>query len=229
MPTAPRVGAWTASLGLVLAVLTAGVAAEWTPLSRLDTTVARRAFDLTAAHPASYDAWLAVSTYGGPTYLRLALVALGVVLLVRRRWRLGLWLLLTAVVESIVAPLSKDLLNRPRPSWPDPLVVERSTSYPSGHSAAAGMFAAATVLLAMAALTTRVVSRLLVGLGVAVGFLVPTSRVFLGVHYLSDVVGGLLLGALVTLLAWLLVSAVSSRARRREVPVFAAGDTPTGE
>jgi undecaprenyl-diphosphatase len=202
---------WVAALALVLACLTWAVAADWAPVTRPDATVARWSFALTVAHPATYDWWLGASTYGGPMVLRLALLVLAVACLVLRRWALATWLVVTALVENVVAPLSKDLLNRPRPRWPHPLVVERSTSFPSGHSAAAGMFATAIVLLALTMVTSRLLGRVLLVTGVVVGLLVAASRVFLGVHYLSDVVGGLLLGVLLTLSTWLVVGAVSAR------------------
>ena len=47
-------------------------------------------------------------------------------------------LVLTALVEGVVGPSSKLLLNLDRPTWPTPLATEPTTSYPSGHAAAPG-------------------------------------------------------------------------------------------
>lgn len=156
--------------------------------------------------------WLAVSTVGQPNVLRGALLVLSLLLAVRRRWVPSAALLMTALVEWLAAPSSKLLLNRDRPVWTHPLATEPTTSYPSGHAAAAGMFAVALMLLASHALMSRT-ARLAVGVAACVGcVLVAASRVFLGVHYLSDVVGGLLLGATVACACWLVASLLARRA-----------------
>jgi undecaprenyl-diphosphatase len=83
--------------------------------------------------------------------------------------------------------LAKDAVNRPRP--PDPLVGAADASYPSGHSA----YAIAYVAIAVA------LSRTMPGLAgkvgvpvaaVALAVLVGLTRMYLRVHYFSDVIGG---------------------------------------
>jgi undecaprenyl-diphosphatase len=147
--------------------------------------------------------------------LRVLLVLTGVVQLFQGRRALGVWLIAVPVAENVVAPFSKYLLNRPRPHWLHPIAVEHSTSYPSGHAAGAGMFACA---VALAVLTTvrGAAARwaLLIG-GVVVALVISVDRIFLGVHYLSDVVGGILLGVAITLAAWLVLLMVQRRRAAR--------------
>src|SRR5919112_1566316 len=136
-----------------------------------------------------------------------AMVILGVVvaaILARgRRWTfLGTWL--AAVAGSAVLDwLLKGLFQRPRPHFAHPLLVETSYSFPSGHAmesfVAYGMLAYLFVI-ALRSWEARVAAvcgaALLV---VLIGF----SRMYLGVHYFSDVIagyaaGGVWLSALIT-------------------------------
>jgi membrane-associated phospholipid phosphatase len=106
--------------------------------------------------------------------------------------------------SAILNKLLKGLFQRPRPHFAHPLVVETSYSLPSGHAmesfVAYGMLTYLAVLLWLRRWETRVAAvcgaALLV---VLIGF----SRMYLGVHYFSDVVagyaaGGVWLGALIT-------------------------------
>src|SRR5919107_5197643 len=137
-----------------------------------------------------------------------AMVILGVVVaafLARgRRWTLiGTWL--AAVAGSAVLDwLLKGLFQRPRPHFAHPLVVETSYSFPSGHAmesfVAYGMVAYLAVLLWLRSWEARVAA--VCGAALVV-VLIGFSRMYLGVHYFSDVVagyaaGGVWLSALIT-------------------------------
>ena len=139
--------------------------------------------------------------------MRLLLLVVGVLLIVGRRPSPGAWLVVLAVLEGVVAPLSKHILERPRPAWKDPITVISSTSYPSGHATAAATAAVALALLARRTAMTWVC--------MVTAVAVAASRVFLGVHYLSDVLGGILLGAFLASMTYAVMSAVVRRADRR--------------
>ena len=127
----------------------------------------------------------------------LTLAAIGIVLLVARRW---LALLTFAVAESLTPLLStvlKHLVDRPRP--PDGLVHPTGASFPSGHAAYAGVTCIALVLLFTAPGSRRVLWWTVAALGIAG---MAWSRTYLQVHWLSDVVAGSLLGVGVSLLVF---------------------------
>lgn len=100
-----------------------------------------------------------------------------------------LWTPLAFLLGSVV----KLLVHRPRPI--DALIIVPTTfAYPSGHAAAASALFLTLALLAAGGERRAGPRRLLIGAGLALALLVAWSRVYLGVHYFSDVIGGLLLG-----------------------------------
>jgi membrane protein DedA with SNARE-associated domain/membrane-associated phospholipid phosphatase len=113
----------------------------------------------------------------------------------RRRWP-ELWVLLAGMtLTSIGFHEIKDAIDRPRPA--DPLVDYSGSSFPSGHAAHSVLYVwlAVTVVLRLRPGMARATA-VVVG-GIALTVLVGLSRVYLNVHYLSDVSGGWALGAAV--------------------------------
>jgi undecaprenyl-diphosphatase len=125
-----------------------------------------------------------------------------VVLLVLRD-RLGaLQMLAASAGAGILTLLTKDLIERARPEKAQQLIVVSGFSYPSGHS-----LSTAALYLTIAIIASRYIrhvgARTAIFLSVsAVVLLVGASRVYLGVHYATDVVSGISLGA-----AWALLLA----------------------
>ena len=137
-------------------------------------------------------------------------VLVAVALLVRRSWlTLVAWLVAVLGGETLNL-LLKDLFARPRPSFEHPLVVETSYSFPSGQAMESlvvyGMLAYFAVLTSRSQ-RMRVVS--VCGAAVVVA-LIGFSRVYLGAHYVSDVVGGFAAGG-----AWLSAVITSREAMRQ--------------
>lgn len=87
----------------------------------------------------------------------------------------------------------KLLVARPRPDVAL-IALPGSYSFPSGHAVAASAFYLTLALLAADVERRATPRRLIIAAGVLVAVLVAWSRVYLGVHYFSDVVGGLILG-----------------------------------
>jgi membrane-associated phospholipid phosphatase len=112
-------------------------------------------------------------------------------------WRNGLIAAITIIVASIANSLLKIAIGRERPDLLDPVIVERGFSFPSGHSAL-GMVAYGilAVLVSRSRLPDPWRTGIVVGLVILVA-LVGISRVWLGVHYPTDVIAGWAAGAVI--------------------------------
>ncbi len=141
----------------------------------------------------------------------VAIVAVALLWRDHRRW--AQWLLLSAALGYVVQTALKQLVDRPRPTWPDAALSLTTPSFPSGHA----MTGIDTwVVLGVILLCAPVGGRLPRAVGaaaVAIGILLGPSRLVLGVHWPTDVLAGWLLGAAVALLAAAVV--LSARARDR--------------
>jgi undecaprenyl-diphosphatase len=147
---------------------------------------------------------LQVITALGLTVIRLAvLVPVAVLFAIRRRLRLAGFVLLAALSVGPLTTVGKELVGRVRPTADDPLVAASGMSFPSGHSSGAATLAGVLLVVLWPILARRWRRWLAAGLILA-ALCVAWTRIVLGVHYLSDVVGGLALGAAVVLV-WMAV------------------------
>lgn len=145
-----------------------------------------------------------VTQLGSITTIIVLAVVLALVETIRTR---SAWIVPFLIVvlggEEILSTTIKGLANRTRPPFDPAAVSGLGPSFPSGHSATAAAFWAAAALLLgrrRGHAARSVLTALAVGLAVAVA----ESRVLLDLHWLSDVVAGLLLGW-----AWFAVSAIA--------------------
>ena len=187
------------------ALLAAGIAAPWEPLLNVDTTVATEAYERVIGHSGTITMLRVVAAAASPEVFRLLLLGAAVFLIRRRALRLCLWVVVTIVVEAALAVGLKRVFDRSRPLWDDPITTVGGFSFPSGHAAGGGMFAVAAVLLAVTTMQRSRLRSAVCALAVAAGVAAGLDRVLLGVHYVSDVVAGWLLGAAVVSAAWVLV------------------------
>ncbi|MER5966400.1 phosphatase PAP2 family protein [Streptomyces sp. NPDC002057] len=176
------------SLALVL------VESRWAPLHRLDQDVAERLHRSALDHPA----WVRVLEFlthvaWGPLTMRLLVAAIVVWLWRRRAVRLAAWAAVTATASGLVGLLAKHVVERARPHLPDPVADAPGFSFPSGHAMTATT-SCAVLLLVLLPLVPRKWRPLPWALAVVAVLGVSYTRVALGVHWVSDVVGGWLLG-----------------------------------
>jgi undecaprenyl-diphosphatase len=136
-----------------------------------------------------------------PSMAVLALIGFGSLILLGRR-DLALFLGVAAALRAI-GPVLKVLISSPRPTVEAVVIVAKADGlgFPSGHALGAALFYGAIAIIAPQVVANRLLARgFQVGAVVMMG-LIALSRVRLGVHWPSDVVGGLLLGlAIVCLL-----------------------------
>jgi len=181
--------------------LGAAVAAGWT--TALDQAVAVGA----ATHRTPLQSAVAINVTAlgsGPIVLLIALlVAAYAIASARPRIVLALaWTLVAFLLDNVL----KLLFHHPRPTEAM-IALPDSHSFPSGHAVAASALYVTLALIAAGAERRTGPRRLLIASGVAVALLVAWSRVYLGVHYLSDVIGGLLVGSAGAIVAARAVSA----------------------
>jgi undecaprenyl-diphosphatase len=160
--------------------------------------------------------WLAeagrdITAIGGTAVLVLMITAVsGYLWLVRKHG--AMWLVLASTIGGLLlSSLLKYFFARPRPDVVPHLADVHTASFPSGHS-----MMSAVVYLTLGALLTRLVARPLVKLyflGVAclLTGLVGASRVYLGVHYPTDVLAGWLAGLVWATLCWLVARWLQNR------------------
>jgi membrane-associated phospholipid phosphatase len=188
--------ALTVALGLIfLAALGFGAVSDMvtaqTGLYRYDASAA--AWGAEHATPFS-TRLLGLITWLGATVTVLSVtVALGVLEWLRRR-RLAVlaFLVMVAVGQNLIANTVKELVDRPRPPVPH-LASSSGFSFPSGHTAAAAATWAAVALVLGRGRPLRVKALLATGAALLT-VAVAASRVLLGVHWLTDVIGGAALG-----------------------------------
>jgi membrane-associated phospholipid phosphatase len=178
-----------------------------------------RSFDLSPAKdmhpvvrhsPGIVDALEVVSFFGSPPWF-YALIGASVIYLWRKQRRmLATFMVLSGLLGGVVDTAVKLWVDRPRPTLPHPVALGPHGSFPSGHvmTATIGYGLILLVFLPPIARLSRALAFLGAFLFVCViGF----ARLALGVHFLSDVVGGFVLGA-----AWLSASVISFNNWRRE-------------
>ncbi|WP_424891003.1 phosphatase PAP2 family protein [Streptomyces sp. XH2] len=204
--------------GLVLAavfgVLLALVACAWEPLVSLDRHVADGLHPVAVEHRGWTRCVRVLSDWlWDPWTMRAALAVAALWLARRRDWLLCAWIAGTSALGTALQQGLKAAVGRARPSWPDPVATAHYAAFPSGHALTATVACGLLVWLLWrhgvraaglrAALAAGAVSVL------GVGF----TRLYLGVHWLSDVVGGWLLGgALVAVSAGLFGTLTGRRA-----------------
>jgi undecaprenyl-diphosphatase len=137
------------------------------------------------------------TTLGEPTILIGACILCALWLWYAGRGRLGLTLLLIALIGRGLSEAQKYWIARVRPDVEPHLVVVKTSSFPSGHAASSMIFYLALAVALTAG--TRWI-RPASAAAVLLSLLIGTSRVMLGVHWPSDVIGGWAFGMLWVLL-----------------------------
>lgn len=180
---------------LLFGLLLVLVVARWGPLMSLDAAFAGTLHRTAVTAPGWTGLIRVFSDWVWDPWTMRAVLAGAVLLLVRRgERRLALWVAVTALLGTVLQQAMKALAGRDRPVWPDPVASAHYAAFPSGHALSA-LVAGALVLwllrLAGARPLWRWTARVVVTVSVAG---VSFTRLYLGVHWLSDVVGGWLLG-----------------------------------
>jgi undecaprenyl-diphosphatase len=159
-----------------------------------------------------------ITALGSSTVLTLLVAATTLFLLLRGRARSAALVVAGTSLGAVAITLIKAVIGRARPDLVDRLMVETSQSFPSGHAANS-----AIVYLTIATLLFPVVreARLrafLLFAALALTGMIGLSRVYLGVHWPSDVLAGWAFGAPWALLWWWIELRLSPGARPASAP-----------
>jgi undecaprenyl-diphosphatase len=194
---------------LVFTVLLILVRFQWPPLESVDHGAAADINRLIAGDH-TLVAVVKVVTLLGSTAVLSAVIGLAAVgVAIRKRWRLAIYLLVTGAGALVLNPVVKSLVGRLRPVVAHPVAHGTGDSFPSGHSLGSMICYGAVLLVFLPAARGRWRPAFITAVVTLIA-LIGISRILLGVHYLSDVVGAWALG-----IAWLGVTAFAFELARR--------------
>lgn len=139
---------------------------------------------------------------GGYAILTPLVVFVALYLWIRERWQPAVLVIVATVGGVILSSLMKSYFARPRPELVPHAAVVLTKSFPSGHA----MMAAITYLTLGAVLAESEKNSALrvffLGVGIVLALLVGISRIYLGVHWPTDVLAGWVAGAVWALCCW---------------------------
>jgi len=165
----------------------------------MDGRIERAVHTYVLHHPWIGDLAKVLTHLGDPLVIDVLTVLVAVVLWLRRERRLALFVLATRLAALVVAEVVKLAVHRPRPVLPHPLAHAHGYSFPSGHALGSAAFWGSIALIGRAKSWSRPAA---LAVGITLPVLVAATRVLLGVHYVTDVVAGLVLGWACAALAW---------------------------
>lgn len=144
-----------------------------------------------------------LTAIGGPTVLGLTVVAVIGFLTLQARYRTAIVVAMTSLGGEVLNTTMKQVFSRPRPTIVPHLRVIYTTSFPSGHAMESAIVYLTLAAILMRASESRLTKMYILGIAVLLTMLVGASRVYLGVHYPTDVIGGWIVGFMWASVCWL--------------------------
>lgn len=184
-----------AALALPAVALLLMVVLSWSPLTSVDRTVAGDLHSSALAHPGwTQTSRVLTDWVWDPLTIRALLVVAVGTLLWRKQRAVAVWVLAASLTGTAAQQGIKAAVGRARPDWERPVDSAHFSSFPSGHAMTAALSCALLLWLLRregvrglpAALAAGVAAVSVAGAGF--------TRLYLGVHWLSDVLAGWLLG-----------------------------------
>ena len=209
---------------LVIAILVAAIpfglllreVTQEGPLTRIDTSAARTLHEGVRDSPGLVDLLQVISFTGSPVWFYLVIGGAAFYMWRQGHPRLAVYLVVTGLLGGLIDSIVKIVVDRPRPSLENPVATAHGKSFPSGHSMTS-VVGYGSLLLAFFPMIARRWRPWVIAGAVTLVLAIGFTRLALGVHYITDVVGGFLLGA-----AWLMAATAAFsiwRVERGKKPV----------
>jgi undecaprenyl-diphosphatase len=152
-----------------------------------------------------------ITGLGGTAVLTLLTLAVTGLFLLQRKWHLAIYVAAAVVTGTILSHLMKAGFDRPRPDLVAHGQHVYTASFPSGHSMVSAIVFLTLGALLAGTLKKRTERTYVMVLAVLLALMVGLSRVYLGVHWPTDVLGGWAVGTGWALVCW----AISRHLRKR--------------
>ncbi|HSP15809.1 MAG TPA: phosphatase PAP2 family protein [Thermoanaerobaculia bacterium] len=152
----------------------------------------------------------AMSVIGGPVVLGLITGLLAAVLAIQRRFRWAAYVAVTVAGGGVVLIELKTYFARARPALAEMLRQAHGYSFPSGHAMGATVALGAYTYLALRVLKTWRQKAAAIAFAITFVLAIASSRVYLGVHWLSDIAAGISAGLL-----WVATTTIGYETSRR--------------
>ena len=141
-----------------------------------------------------------ITNLGGIPSLSIIMFILVITLIICKKEKLGIAIMLNLLISSLSYIILKNIFQRSRPEMVQSLISEVGYSFPSGHSCNNMAFYGLIIYLVCENVKNKKLRNLLcIGLGI-IPILIGFSRIYLGVHYFTDVIAGFCLGIMCIIL-----------------------------
>jgi membrane-associated phospholipid phosphatase len=150
------------------------------------------------------------SALASATTVGILFALMSCVLLWKRLWYWLVGLVSVVAGGALLNVMLKDLFGRARPGWAEPLMALTDPSFPSGHTMMATLIYGFMAIYLMPTIASWPARFLVAIMTISLVFLVALSRMYLGAHYLSDVLGAMAVGT-----AWLALCLTTMETLRR--------------
>jgi len=154
-----------------------------------------------------------ITNIGGP--LMVVLICAFLVFNPKTRWKFGILVTFGTILSFVINWLVKILFARQRPEIM-PLVYEGSYSYPSGHAAVSVVMYGLLAIYFYQNIKNKKLKYLLLGLCIIFPIVIGLSRVYLGTHFMTDIIGGWLVGILMLFVSYKLYKLLKIERRNYE-------------
>lgn len=156
----------------------------------------------------------AITFFGSVLGLTILSVAVALVFIVRRAWFNLFLFAVTMTGESLLNVLLKDLFHRHRPVLENPLVTLTSYGFPSGHTMGVTVFFGLLALFLAKSVSTAGALACFIAAGLVI-LLIGLTRVYLGAHFLSDVLGAFAASVVWLTFCWTAFETLRGRQKHR--------------